>query len=182
MFFCFLPLTSNLSLLLTAFCSLPSYPLLEYLPWSDPKFKLEPPSLQFSPQADTRVKRRLDPFVDKSKKVVDLTFRVMYHYIMKIVKYEILLSESDRKRHTHHSDRGEVISFTVQFETLVKEKWLPVVRYDTAHGYAHKDILHLDGLKEKVDLGPMTMKDALVAADRNINENWLRYKKRFLKE
>ena len=132
----------------------PSYPLLEYLPWSDPKLK----------------------------KVVDLTFPVLYHYITKIVKYEILLSESDRKRHTHNSDRGEVISFTVQFETLVKDKWLPVVRYDTAHGFAHKDILHVDGRKEKVDLGSMTMKDALVAADRNINKNWIRYKQRFLKE
>jgi len=101
---------------------------------------------------------------------------------MKIVSYEFLLSDSDRKRHVHKTDRGSVISFTVQFETLVDDKWLPVIRYDTAHGYAHKDILHLDGHKEKINLGSLALKEALVLADRNINENWSRYEQRFLEE
>jgi len=101
---------------------------------------------------------------------------------MKTVAYEFLLSDADRKRHVHKTDRGKVISFTVQFEPLVNDKWLPVVRYDTAHGYAHKDILHPNGHKEKIDLGSLTLKEALVLADRNINENWPRYKQRFIKE
>ena len=102
--------------------------------------------------------------------------------MMKIVTYEILLTDVDRKRYTHRSERGEVDSFIVQFETFVFDNWVPVVRYDTAHGYAHKDILHLDGRKEKIDLGPMTLKEALVLADRNINENWIKYNHRFLEE
>lgn len=101
---------------------------------------------------------------------------------MKTVACVILLSSTDRKRHVHKTDRGDVLSFTVQFETLVVDKWLPVVRYDTAHGFAHKDILHCDGREEKIGLGSMSLKEALVLADRDINENWQQYKQYFLEE
>jgi len=46
----------------------------------------------------------------------------------------------------------------------------------------HIDRLHLDGSKEKIFLGIFDLKEALVLADEDINENWQRYKERYLKE
>ena len=72
--------------------------------------------------------------------------------------------------------------FVVQYETLFEGKWVPVVRYDTAHGYAHKDLLNPDGTKEKIFLGAADLNEALTLADIDINENWERYKERYLRE
>jgi hypothetical protein len=41
-----------------------------------------------------------------------------------------------------------ITDFVVQYEIFINDKWCPVVRYDTAHGYAHKDLIHPDGSKE----------------------------------
>jgi len=61
--------------------------------------------------------------------------------------YILLLSDKDRKRHEHIIDRGKVRGFVIQYELFIKNKWIPVVRYDTAHGYAHKDLINPDGSK-----------------------------------
>lgn len=92
-----------------------------------------------------------------------------------------MLSDQDRKRHEHLAEKGKVLGFIVQYETLVKDKWMPVVRYDTAHGYAHKDLLNPDGSKEKILIGASELNEALTFADKDINENWERYKDRFLR-
>lgn len=55
------------------------------------------------------------------------------------------------------------------------------MRHDTAHGYAHKDLLNPDGSQEKVFLGITDLNEALTLADKDINENWERYKERFLR-
>lgn len=92
-----------------------------------------------------------------------------------------MLSDQDRKRHEHLTEKGKVLGFIVQYETLVKDKWMPVVRYDTAHGYAHKDFIDPDGSKEKILIGASELNEALTFADKDINENWERYKDRFLR-
>lgn len=92
------------------------------------------------------------------------------------------LTSEDRKRHEHIQEKGKVIEFSVQYETLIEEKWVPVVRFDTAHGFAHKDLYTLDGKKNKVLLGPASYAEALNFADRDIRENWSRYKRIFLKQ
>jgi hypothetical protein len=58
---------------------------------------------------------------------------------------------------------------------------MPVARYDTAHGYAHKDLINPDGTKEKIFIGIADFNEALTLADKDINENWERYKERFLR-
>ncbi|MBI3754031.1 MAG: hypothetical protein HY266_08335 [Deltaproteobacteria bacterium] len=55
------------------------------------------------------------------------------------------------------------------------------MRYDTAHGYAHKDLMHPDGGKEKIFLGEADLNEALILSDKDINENWERYKERYLR-
>ena len=92
-----------------------------------------------------------------------------------------MLSDKDRKRHEHLTDKGKVIEFVVQYETLFENKWVPIVRYDTAHGYAHKDLMNPDGSKEKTFLGIVDLNNALTLADTDIKENWERYKKRYLR-
>jgi len=91
-----------------------------------------------------------------------------------------MLSDQDRKRHEHLTEKGKVLGFVAQYETRVKDKWMPVVRYDTAHGFAHKDLIDPDGSKEKILIGMVDLSEALTFADKDINENWERYKDRFL--
>lgn len=73
------------------------------------------------------------------------------------------------------------MAFTVQYETLVKGEWRPVVRYDTAHRVVHKDILDLKGREKKVLLGISDLREALLLADEDIKTNWRQYKDRFLR-
>ena len=87
-----------------------------------------------------------------------------------------------RKRHQHHRYKNEIVEFVVQLEVIVKGRWYPVVRYDTAHGFAHCDIIHHSGKTEKVSIPNLGCKEALSFADRDLNENWQIYRSRFLKE
>ena len=82
--------------------------------------------------------------------------------------YIFMLSDKDRKRHEHITERGKVSEFIVQYETLVENKWVPIVRYDTTHGYVHKDLMNPDGSAEKILLGAVGLNDALTLADVDI--------------
>lgn len=68
----------------------------------------------------------------------------------------------------------------VQFEVLVQGEWKPVVRYDCAHGYAHRDRFNLKGEQGKEDL-KMSYADALTFADDDIDNQWETYQENFLK-
>ena len=71
---------------------------------------------------------------------------------MRVVEYVVLLGNDGRRRVRHTRVGGNVTEFMVQYEVFVEGKWHEVVRYDTSHGYAHKDLIHADGRKEKVTL------------------------------
>ena len=98
---------------------------------------------------------------------------------MSITEYVIPLGEDARKRHYHESDKGKVIGFTVQLEVFVKDQWREVIRYDSAHGFAHMDRYYLDGRKVKKELN-LELNEALTLADEDIKENWKVYQKAFL--
>ena len=55
---------------------------------------------------------------------------------MAIVEYVRALGEGARKRHYHETSRGNVAVFVVQLEVELRGAWVPVVRYDMAHGQA----------------------------------------------
>ena len=95
--------------------------------------------------------------------------------------YVAVLSPVDRRRYAHVKQGGEIVNFTVQYETLVEGEWRAVVRYDSAHGIAHKDVLDAAGHEEKHLLGVGSLKEAIAIADADIQQNWERYKARFLK-
>lgn len=100
---------------------------------------------------------------------------------MSTKSYIYMLTDEDRKRHEHVVEKGEIKGFVVQYETKINDKWLPVVRFDTAHGYAHKDLLNPGGTKEKTLMGDVSYNELLSQADKDINQNWPRYKERFLR-
>ena len=70
----------------------------------------------------------------------------------------------------------------VQLEVYYRGRWYPVVRYDTAHGIAHRDYLRPDGNAEKTPLFTLDYNEALTFAEKDLDINWESYCQRFLKE
>lgn len=91
-----------------------------------------------------------------------------------------MLTPEDRYRHSHIRFKGEVLSFIIQYETRLGEKWLPVVRYDTEHGYAHRDIMDKKGIKHKTPMFTEDYNEALTFAEYDIKSYWKIYKRIFL--
>jgi len=98
------------------------------------------------------------------------------------VEYIIRLSLFDRYRHKHIEQKGKIIYFCVQYETIVEGKWYPVVRYDVSHGFAHRDLINIKGEIAKTPLFAEDYNDALTFAESDLKTNWEIYKERFLKE
>jgi hypothetical protein len=98
------------------------------------------------------------------------------------VEYLIRIGPNDRYRHLHIRDKGKIIFFRVQYETRFESTWYPVVRYDTAHGFAHRDLLNIKGEIKKTPLFNQDYNDALSFAESDLKNNWKQYKNRFLQE
>lgn len=98
---------------------------------------------------------------------------------MSVTEYVIPLGENARKRHYHKTDKGKVAAFIVQLEIFVNDQWREVIRYDSAHGFAHIDRYYFDGRKVKKELN-LKLNEALTLADEDIKENWRAYQKAFL--
>jgi hypothetical protein len=95
-------------------------------------------------------------------------------------EYVIRLSPRDRYRHTHIRVKDRVVFFRVQLEMLFEDKWMPVVRYDTAHGFVRRDLLDKKGRSVKTPIFNQDLNDALTFAENDLKSNWLSYRKRFL--
>jgi len=102
--------------------------------------------------------------------------------MIKKVEYIIPLTVDTQLRHIHTCWKNKVTSFTVQLEIYIKDKWQPIVRYDTAHRFTHKDIFHPDGSKEKIPLFISDFKEALTFSDKDLKTNWKIYREQFLRE
>ena len=98
---------------------------------------------------------------------------------MGITEYVLPLGLDVRKRHWYETERGRVKRFIVQLEVKVEGKWIPVIRYDCAHGFAHVDWYNINNEKKREKLN-LSFSEVLTIADEDIKKNWERYKKRFL--
>lgn len=98
----------------------------------------------------------------------------------KELNYVVMLTPEDRYRHRHVRLKGLVLHFTIQYETILDGKWLPVVRYDTEHGFAHRDCYDKTGKKQKTPLFTKDYNEALTFAEYDIKSNWKMYKASFL--
>ena len=90
------------------------------------------------------------------------------------------LTHTSRMRHYHCQYKNQVIEFMVQLETNLKDKWYPVVRYDTKHGFAHKDVIHFDGSVEKFNLGVSNYNIAITFAEQDLKSNWMKHIEKFV--
>ena len=97
-------------------------------------------------------------------------------------EYTFSLTIHDRMRRRHWIERGKVRAFVVQYEMLLDDDWVPVVRFDTAHGFAHLDVLHPDGTATKTRLPGMSFREAYTFAQRELNREWPTHRERFLRE
>lgn len=79
--------------------------------------------------------------------------------------------------------RGNPSSFALQYETMIDDERVPIVRYDTAHGRAHRDLLDRQGRTAHKRFVPneWTTKEALDRAFNDIIDNWHNYRERFLR-
>jgi len=100
--------------------------------------------------------------------------------VMHEKQYLIFLDIDARKRHYHITDNGKIIKFVVQLEVKTKDFWKVVLRYDTFHGYAHKDCYDIEGKCKKINLS-IGFDDSMTIADEDIDENWEFYREKFLK-
>ena len=101
---------------------------------------------------------------------------------MRAVEYLVPLGIDGRRRVRYAKTRGKITEFMVQYELFVEGKWHEVVRYDTFHGYAHRDLIHADGRKEKLELFFRDLNICLTYAENDLRANWKNYREKFLKE
>ena len=72
-----------------------------------------------------------------------------------------------------------VSKFSVQYLARIEGEWQPVVRYDTAHGFAHMDISHPDGTQETRELKAGGYREALGQAIADLKVRWEFYRERY---
>jgi hypothetical protein len=94
---------------------------------------------------------------------------------MREVEFRELLDEHNAFRVRFSIDKGQLIRFVVQLESKIENKWHPIVRYDTAHGFAHQDVLHPYNDAQKITLNLQNYNEALTFAIQDLSENWVQY-------
>lgn len=103
---------------------------------------------------------------------------------MKEIEFESILDKSghDRLRVRLKIDKGELIDVVYQYEALIEDNWTPIVRYDCAHGFFHRDILKPNGDKEKQEIVIDNLKSASKYAEQDLKDRWEWYKERYIKK
>ena len=95
------------------------------------------------------------------------------------VEYVLPLGDRVRKRHIHETTGTLVISFVVQLEVSLDGRWLPVVRYDCAHGFSHVHWYKRSGEFRREPLS-LSFAESLTMADEDILEGWETHRNRFV--
>ena len=93
--------------------------------------------------------------------------------------FTIALPDDNRIRIRFEKRSGLVLRFTVQLESFIDQEWYTIVRYDTAHGFAHSDVLHPDGSAEKRLLDCVDYNQAFTESIEDIRSNYTTYRRRY---
>ena len=103
---------------------------------------------------------------------------------MKEISYQKFIDndELDKLRIKIKTEKGRVTDIVVQYESFLNNKWTPIVRYDCAHGFFHRDLLYPKGEKEKQTISISALEDALNYAEQDIKDRWEFYKERYIKK
>jgi len=91
------------------------------------------------------------------------------------------LADNNALRVRFELEHGRVVGFTVQLECRFgdNDQWVPVVRYDTAHGFAHCDRLHPYDPAVKTEMTSRDYHEALTLAMDDLADNWESYRRRY---
>ena len=89
---------------------------------------------------------------------------------------------NDRLRIQFISDKGRITDLMIQYEAIVEDRWTPIVRYDCAHGFFHRDILNPDGSQEKKDYQMDNLNVAFSFARQDLEDKWEWYKENYIKK
>lgn len=80
-------------------------------------------------------------------------------------------------------DRRRVLRFALNYRAVIRGRWVVVARYDTDHGHLHVHKNWLEPTRRIQDLeDPAALRGdysaALDTAQRDLRENWQRYRQR----
>jgi hypothetical protein len=100
---------------------------------------------------------------------------------MRIVEFRRYLDGDNALRVGFELEHGQVLGFVVQLECRFGEndEWAAVVRFDTAHGFAHCDRLHPYEPAAKTEMKTSDYNEALNVAMRDLADNWAAYRRRY---
>ncbi len=99
---------------------------------------------------------------------------------MRNVAYRHFINDWNAVRVSFELERDLVLRFLVQLECRFDHEWFAVVRYDTVHGFAHRDLILPSGQTEKTEMSAQDYNQALTLAIRDINQNWASYRQRYM--
>ena len=86
----------------------------------------------------------------------------------------------DRLRVHFITEGGQVKSIVViQYEAYIDGKWHPIVRFDEAHDFFHRDVLSPTGSQEKTPRSSSDKGLALTEAMNEIKQQWQSYRKAY---
>ncbi|MBI5216888.1 MAG: hypothetical protein HY960_14135 [Ignavibacteriae bacterium] len=95
--------------------------------------------------------------------------------------YRVILDEENSIFVYFETIQGTLTSFVVKFITIIDDEEVEILRFDSAHGMPHIDILGPDSeTKQKIWLSSMSNEDALNYAKKNIKEHYQQYRERFI--
>jgi hypothetical protein len=97
--------------------------------------------------------------------------------------YVYPLSDEDRLRVRIATGRGRPVNdFVVQYEAQINGTYYPVVRYDSWHGEAHRDLLDSEGhVIRKLWLGRTSdYRDIVDQAVKELQDLWEQYRRDFI--
>ncbi|MCI2429989.1 hypothetical protein LM602_07110 [Candidatus Acetothermia bacterium] len=97
----------------------------------------------------------------------------------KQVEFSYNLDTDVRYRHFQQVERGKVIWYVVQLEVQDQGRWKPVRRHDCVHERSHIDEFNRQGERRRIWLD-IDYSRALTQGQRDLHENWERYRERFL--
>ncbi len=99
---------------------------------------------------------------------------------MRLVEFYRFLNDNNALRVRFEVEDGQVLKFVVQLECRFDDKTLtPVIRYDTAHGFAHCDKLHPYEPSTKIEMETKDYNEALNVAMDDLVDNWNQYRRRY---
>ncbi len=70
-------------------------------------------------------------------------------------------------------DKGHIVWFVVQLETFLNDDWRAISRYDTSHGFVHRDDIKPNG--DQIKSVPMSFLDNESAMNFAIEDFQLNY-------